>query len=93
MSTLVNEKTENIWMRGAFILLFGFIYSVAEVVMIAVVALQFVFILFTQNKNPKVLVFGADLSEYLYQIFRYLTFNTDNRPFPFTEWPKGKTED
>lgn len=93
MSTLVNEKTENIWMRGAFILLFGFIYSVAEVVMIAVVALQFVFILFTQNKNPKVLAFGADLSEYLYQIFRYLTFNTDNRPFPFTEWPKGKTED
>ena len=92
MSTLVNEKTENIWMRGVFILLFGLIYSVAEVVMIAVVALQFVFILFTQNKNLKVLAFGADLSEYLYQIFRYLTFNTDNRPFPFTEWPKGKTE-
>ena len=89
MSTLVNDKPENIWMRGMYILLFGFIYSAAEVVMIAVVALQFVFILFTQSKNLKVLEFGADLSEFLYQIFRYLTFNSDSRPFPFADWPKG----
>ena len=93
MSTLVNDKTENIWTRGAYILLFGFIYSAAEVVMIAVVVLQFIFILFTQNKNQKVLDFGADLTEFLYQVFRYLTFNSDNRPFPFSEWPKGKKDD
>ena len=93
MSTLVNDKTENIWMRGVYILLFGFIYSAAEVVMIAVIALQFVFILFTQNKNQKVLEFGADLSEFLYLIFRYLTFNSDNRPFPFADWPKGKPQE
>jgi len=89
MSTAVSEKTENIWVRGAYILLFGFIYSAAEVVMIAVVVLQFLFLLFTQEKNEKVLLFGAELSAFLYHVFRYLTFNTDERPFPFADWPKN----
>ena len=93
MNTIVSEKPENIWMRGVYILLFGFIYSAAEVVMIAVIVLQFLFILFTQKKNEKVLEFGADLSQFLYLIFRYLTFNSDKRPFPFDEWPKGKMDD
>jgi len=90
MNTIVSEKPESIWMRGLYILLFAFIYSAAEVVMIAVVVLQFLFILFTQEKNEKILSFGADLTEFLFRVFRYLTFNSDNRPFPFDEWPKGK---
>jgi len=90
MNTIVSEKPENIWMRGVYILLFSFIYSAAKMALIAVVVIQFMFILFTQEKNEKVLVFGADLTEFLYQIFRYVTFNSDVRPFPFNEWPKGK---
>ena len=92
MNTIVNEKPENIWMRGAYILLFAFIYSAAKVVLIAVVVMQFLFILFTQEKNEKILNFGADLSEFLYQIFRYFTFNSDTRPFPFSDWPESKRD-
>lgn len=92
MNTVVSDKPENIWMRGVYILLFSFIYSAAKVVLIAVVVLQFMFILFTQEKNEKVLAFGADLTEFLYQIFRYVTFNSDTRPFPFADWPKGNVD-
>lgn len=91
--TPINTDSENIWMRGAYILLFGFVYYIAQIVMIAVVVLQFMFVLFTKEKNEEVLLFGADLSEFLFQVFRFLTFNSDERPFPFAEWPKGKRHD
>ena len=33
--------------------------------------------------------FGANLAEFIRQIGRYLTFASDERPFPFADWPKG----
>jgi hypothetical protein len=33
---------------------------------------------------------GQALATYTYQIIRYLTFNTEERPFPFdSDWPAG----
>jgi len=93
MNTSLTKDSDNIWIRGAFMLLFGFIYSAAEMVMLVVVITQFLFVAFTKEKNEKVLTFGADLSEFLYQVFRFLTFASDKRPFPFTEWPKGQIGD
>lgn len=88
INTTLSKDSDNIWVRGVYIILFGFIYSVAEVVMIAVVVLQFLFILFTKEKNEKLLIFGAELSSFLYQVFQFLTFNSDTRPFPFASWPE-----
>ena len=93
MSKEISHDSDNIWIRGAFILLFAFIYSAAEMVMIAVVVVQFLSIAIKKEKNEKILSFGADLSEFLYQIFRFLSFSSNQRPFPFADWPKGKIGD
>jgi len=82
-----NIKTKETWIRGVYILIFVFAYSIAEVVMGAVVLMQFLFILFTAEKNEKLLALGQDVSYYIYQVMRYLTFNTDEKPFPFSDWP------
>jgi len=82
-----NIKHKNTWFRGAFMLLFVMLYSVAEIVMLAVVVTQFVFSLFTRNPNSQLSRFGLQLSTYLFSIFRYLTFNTEQKPFPFDTWP------
>lgn len=75
------------WMRLLFMLLFAAVFSVAEAVLTAVVAFQFLFVLFTGRKNGRVLSFGSSLAAYVYQVFSYLTYNSEDRPFPFADWP------
>ncbi len=89
MSTDVKEniKARETWLRGLHIVIFAVIYSIAEIVVAAVVLFQFLSTLFTGRKNDRLLEFGDNLSNFIYQILEYLTFNTDHKPFPFDEWP------
>ena len=50
---------------------------------------QFFWVLFTGETNQKLQEFGKSLATYTNQIILYLTFNTEERPFPFdVDWPK-----
>lgn len=80
------SRTET-WIRLLYMMLFAVIYSFAGVVLGAIVLLQFGFVLFTATRNPHLLRVGASMSLFLYQILLYITYNTDERPFPFSEWP------
>jgi len=80
-----------IWMRGLYILLFAVIFGVAEVVLWAVVILQFLLTLFTGEANTQLRAFGLSLAAFLYQIVAFMTFNSDERPFPFSPWPEAKS--
>ncbi len=82
-----NVKRRATWMRGLFMLMFVVISRVAEVVLWAVVVLQFLFTLFTGRPNARLLAFGQGLSTFIYEILRYLTYNSEERPFPFAPWP------
>jgi hypothetical protein len=79
------------WLRGLYMLLFIVIFHVTEFVVGAVVLLQFLFTLVTGQTNARLLQFGYSLSRYVYQILRFLTFNTEEMPFPFNEWPAADT--
>ena len=83
-------KDPSIWKRLLFMIMVGILYSAAEVVLCVVVLFQFLNVLITGSKNDKVLAFGAQLSTYAYQIFRYLTFNSEEQPFPIGDWPSDK---
>lgn len=76
-----------IWLRLLFMLLFVGIYHVAALVLAVVALFQFLYVLFTGGKNNKVLSLGASLSTFIYQVYRYLTFNSEEKPFPFADWP------
>jgi len=82
-----NLKDSSAWLRLVFMLLFSIIYSVAEVVLVMVVVFQFFFVLLSGGRNDKVLSLGSQLSTFIYQIVRYLTYNSDIRPYPFSDWP------
>ncbi len=85
-----NIKNSSVWKRLLFMILFSILYSTAEVVLAVVVLYQFLSLLITGNKNEKVLSFGAQISTYAYQVFSYLTFNTEDKPFPMSDWPSDK---
>ncbi len=80
-------KDRSTWFRGLFMLLFVAIYNIAAVLIGAVAILQFAWKLVAGAPNPRLLSFGEDLSRYFYQILRFLTFNTETKPFPFEDWP------
>jgi|ERR687891_117038 hypothetical protein len=75
------------WVRGLFIILFALVYSVAEAVLWLMVMIQFGFKLLTGETNQRLLDFSQRLSTFIYQILLYITFNSESKPFPFSDWP------
>lgn len=91
LSLTENIKSKSIWLRLFFMLVMAFLYSVSRVVVAVIAALQFFWVLFTQEKNPKLLGLGYALATYASQVSLYLTFNAEQRPFPFDmDWPEHK---
>lgn len=83
----------SIWKRLLYMLLFLIIYGVTEIVIYAVVIFQFFAVLITGQSNQQLLVFGQSLSTFVYQIMRFLTFNSEQLPFPIGAWPKSTPAD
>lgn len=85
-----NLKSRSAWLRLFFMLVVVLLYSVSRLVVSAVVVLQFCWVLFTGETNKRLVNLGQALATYTYQIICYLTFNTEERPFPFdADWPAG----
>jgi uncharacterized protein YqhQ len=81
-------KSRTTWLRLLFMIIFVFLYGLSRFVVLAVVVLQFFWVLFTGETNEKLKAFGQSLATYTYQLIRYLTYNSDSRPFPFDDdWP------
>ena len=83
-------KDGSVWLRLLYMILFAIIYCVAEAVLTAVVVFQFLWVLFTGGRNEKLLALGGQLSTFIYQVLRFLTYNSDVKPYPFDEWPAAE---
>jgi hypothetical protein len=89
-----NVKSRSTWLRLFFMIVVGFLYGVSRIVVGAVIIVQFFWVLFTGSVNLSLDSFGQSLATYTYQIIRYLTFVSDERPFPFdADWPQGPPAD
>ena len=86
-----NMSNTNTWGRGLFMLLFAVIQWVSKIVLVITIIIQFGFVLITGEKNERLLTFSKELSKFLYEIFMYLTFNSETKPFPFDSWPESDT--
>lgn len=55
--------------------------------LICIIALvQFIIVIFSRKGNPEILKFSEGLSSYLKNITRYLDYNTEQKPWPFSSW-------
>ncbi len=89
-----NLKSKSTWLRLVFMIVFALLANVAMFVTSIVVVLGFLWVLFTGETNQHLRRAGRGLSSYLYQIVRYLTYNTDDKPFPFgAEWPSSNEQE
>ena len=87
-------KSRTTWLRLLFMCVFGLLISLAGMVGTVIVVLGFLWVLFTGEVNPELRQIGQRLASYIYEIVRYLTFNSEQKPFPFGgDWPSGEIED
>jgi len=88
-----NLKSGDTWLRGLFMLVSWVLVSAAIFVGSVIVVLGFFYVLFTGDVNQQIKEAGQSVSAYIYNIARYLTFNTDEKPFPLGgEWPSGSSD-
>lgn len=85
-----NLQERSTWMRGLYMLFFVLCYGLAKFLIAAVVIFQFLLVLFTLKANERLLEFGQSLATYIYQILEFLTFNSNEHPYPLGAWPEGK---
>ena len=88
-----NVIRRSIWLRLVFMIVLSVAFNVAELITFAVVAFQFLSSLFTGQPNDRLTRFGRNLARYLQQIIVYMTFATEEKPFPFTPWPDEPHEE
>lgn len=82
-----DKPADRIWIRGFFMILLGMLYSVAGTLLLVVAVLQFLCALLGDGPNSRLTAFGRSLGLYIRQIAEFQTFNSDEKPFPFSDWP------
>lgn len=82
-------KERSTWLRLVYMLILAVAWTVAEIVFVAVVVLQFLSKLFTGKPIDNLVDFGRNLAVYMAQIVRFQTFASEALAFPFTPWPSG----
>jgi len=79
------------WIRLIFMILFAVvIYWVALILIWLIAAFQFIYALLVSRPNQALLPFADSLSQYIHQIVMFLTFVTEEKPFPFKSWPSAE---
>ncbi len=87
-----NVTRRGIWLRLVFMIVLGVAFYVAKFVTFIVVAFQLLASLFSGQPNDQLSRFGRNLARYLQQIIVFMTFATEEKPFPFTPWPDEPDE-
>ncbi|MBI6577646.1 DUF4389 domain-containing protein [Pseudomonas viridiflava] len=81
------QKNESIALRILWMLLFVIVWQVSEVVLAGVVIVQLGYRLIYGAPSGSLMNFGDSLSQFLAQIGRFGTFHSDQKPWPFADWP------
>lgn len=84
---LKNLKEPSHWLRILLMLGFAIALYVVGIVLIVLSLAQILFTLIAGADNPNLRHLGAALARYVEQIILFLTYNSDERPFPFAPFP------
>ncbi len=87
MNESKTKQSESILLRVLWMVVFLLIWQVAELVLAVVVLVQLAYRLFYGAPSLSLMSFGDSLSQFLAQIGRFGTFHTEQKPWPFADWP------
>ncbi|MBN1379290.1 MAG: DUF4389 domain-containing protein [Gammaproteobacteria bacterium] len=80
------------WLRLIFMLVFVVLLYVASTIIGVLIALQFLFALITGKDNTNLRSLGGSITTYIFQVLQFLTYNSEDKAFPFSEWPAASAQ-
>ena len=83
----LNEREKPGIARALYIILYLIIARLISMVLFVIAITQYIYSWLTGEPNEKILQFTEGLSEYAKQLVSYVGFNTDEKPWPFGDWP------
>jgi len=82
---------ESILLRVLWMVIYLLVWQVAQFILGAVVLVQLIYRLIYGAPSASLMNFGDSLSQFLAQIGRFGTFHSDQKPWPFADWPTPRT--
>jgi len=79
----------SIWLRALLMILMALAFHVSAIVLCVAALIQFVLALVTNGPNERLTALGKSLGMYLGQVAAFVSFATEELPFPFQAWPSS----
>ena len=77
----------SIWLRGLLMILMAIAFRISGMLLGIAAIVQFVLALLSDGANARLIAFGQSLGRCLGQIASFVSFATEEAPFPFSAWP------
>ncbi len=90
----MNEKIQEapsrrqIAIRLVYTIIFLPIYGICNMLVVLATLLQFALLFSTQKHSEPLRRFANRVVTYAYRVWRYVSLNSNGRPFPFAEFPE-----
>ena len=89
-----NLRKTNSWIRLVFMIAFVVVlYLIITPVILVIMIAQVLFTLLTGSQNTNLKDFSNALAQYIYQILKFLLYGIEDKPFPFTDFPRVRDDD
>ncbi|GAA6153203.1 DUF4389 domain-containing protein [Pseudoteredinibacter isoporae] len=76
-----------IWIRLAFMVVYAIVLKLVLLVLGIVAVVQFFIVLIQGQANTAMVEFSESCAQFVLQSWRFLTFVSEDKPFPFRDWP------
>lgn len=83
-SGFISHEKKSKWIRLLFMILFLIVFGIVEFVVYLIAIIGFLLLLLNGKPSDQIKEFGDTLSRYVRSIVLFLSFNTENLPWPFT---------
>tara|TARA_R110002167_G_scaffold35467_4_gene113365 strand:- start:451 stop:831 length:381 start_codon:yes stop_codon:yes gene_type:complete len=70
-----------------YLILFYLIYRITDIILLLVLLVQTILNIFSGEPSESIKLFGKSLGVYLQQISEFLSYASEEKPFPFSDWP------
>lgn len=87
-----NIKSESFWLRSLFMVFFFIVHRITDLVVLLVAISQWFYVLLTGDANTSLSRFAGGLANYVAQIIAFLSYSTEVKPFPFSDWPSSNVD-
>ena len=81
-------KHPSTWITAGLVVFYLFLLGFLDLVLWISAGTQFLFTLFTKEPNSHLSTFSIKLRNYIVQIVDFVTYSSQERPFPFNPLPE-----